>query len=362
MLRAFSRLGLAAAGLLLCACDPAPKVKPPPPAVGVTVIREQAIALSAELPGRTAPFAVSEIRPQVSGIIRKRLFTEGATVQAGQPLYQIDPAPYRAAHERALAQLASAQGRAGRYATLVRANAIAAQVHDDAQSAYLQAKADVEAARINLDYTRIAAPIAGRIGASSVTEGALVTAQQAAALATIATLDPIYVDIDQSSSELLALRRAAKERQLDSHAPLTAPVRLKLADGSLYPMEGRLQFTDVMVDPTTGAVRLRALFPNPEGMLLPGLHVSAILTQGLEPRGILAPQHGVGRDEKGQAIAYVLDAQNIAHLRVLKTGRAVGPNWQVLEGLKPGDRMVVEGLLRVKDGLKVAPQPAMARR
>lgn len=357
MLRKVFRLGLAFAAAFLCACDPAEKRKPPPPSVGVVTIREQSLPLSAELPGRTSPFAVSEIRPQVSGIIRKRLFTEGATVQAGQPLYQIDPRPYQAAYERAQAHLASTQGRAGRYATLIRTNAIAAQAHDDAQSAYLQAKADADAARINLNYARIAAPITGRIGASTVTEGALVTAQQAAALATISTLDPIYVDIDQSSAELLALRRATQAGRVDSQTVPVTLVRLKMDDGSFYPLEGKLQFTDVMVDPSTGAVRLRAIFPNPDGMLLPGLHVSAVIAQGMDRRGILAPQHGVGRNDKGEAIAYVVDDHNIARQRVLKTGRAMGRDWQVLDGLKSGDRMVVEGLLRVKADMKVSPRP-----
>ncbi len=357
--RAAAWTGLAALACL-CACAPTKSsTKPPPPSVGVVTIREKSVTLTVELPGRTAPFAVSEVRPQVSGIIQKRLFTEGAMVEAGQPLYQIDPALYRAAYRRAQASLVSAQSRALRYADLTRVNAISAQAHDDARSAYELAQAEAETARINLDYTTIVAPIRGRIGASAVTEGALVTALQAAPLAIISTLDPIYVDIDQPSAELLALKRAIRAGQIDRGGDMTAAVRLKLEDGSLYPLEGRLQFTGVVVNPAMGVVRLRALFANPEGMLLPGMYVSAILTEGTDPHGVLAPQHGVRRNERGEAIAFVVDAQNIARLRVLKTGRAVGPYWQVLEGLKPGERMIVDGLLKVKADAAVAPKPAV---
>jgi membrane fusion protein (multidrug efflux system) len=342
----------------LAACTPTkPAAKLPPPAVGVVTIREQSVALTVELPGRTAPFAVSEVRPQVSGIIKKRLFVEGATVEAGQPLYQIDPALYRAAWRRALANLASARSRAMRYADLTKVNAISAQAHDDARSAYELAQAEVEAARINLDYTTISAPITGRIGASAVTEGALVTALQAAPLATISTLDPIYVDIDQPSAELLALKRAIRSGRIDGGTPLSAPVRLKMEDGSLYPLEGRLQFTGVIVNPATGVVRLRAVIANPDGMLLPGMYVSAMITEGIDPHGILVPQHGVRRNERGEAVAFVVDARNIARLRVLHTGRAIGSNWQVMDGLKPGDSMIVEGLLKVKADMPVSPKP-----
>ena len=357
MLRAFTRLG-AAATLLVCACSPV-KTKPklPPPVVGVVTIREQPVALSVELPGRTSPYAMAEIRPQVSGLIRKRLFAEGAAVKPGQPLYQIEPGPYQAIYDKAQAARASAQGRAKRYAALIHTNAIAAQTNDDAQFAWQQAQADAQAARINLAYTRVVSPIGGRIGASSVTEGALVTAQQATPLATVSALDPIYVDIDQSSAEFLALRRAAMNGQVDDRVNATAPARLKLQDGTLYAREGRLQFSEVMVDPTTGSVRLRAIFPNPEGVLLPGMYVRAILTQARDPHGLLAPQHGVGRNEKGEPTVFVLDRRNVAQLRVIQTGRAVGPYWQVLSGLKPGDRMIADGLLRVKTGMKVSPRP-----
>ncbi|HEX3754589.1 MAG TPA: efflux RND transporter periplasmic adaptor subunit [Rhizomicrobium sp.] len=348
--------GACAVGLAACGQHQQPHF--PPPTVGVVVIKEQAIQLTTELPGRTNPFAVSDVRPQVNGIIKARLFVEGSTVKAGQPLYQIDPAPYRAVYDSAEATLISAKAKAARYAALFKQNAIAAQDYDDAEAAWKTAAANAEAARINLGYTRITAPISGRIGASAVTQGALVTAAQATALSTISTLDPIYVDIDQSSTELLALERQARAGTVDRNVPLTAQVTLKLDDGSTYAHEGKLQFTDVTVDPTTGSVRLRCLFPNPEGLLLPGLYVRAVLTQGVDPHGILAPQQGIGHDQKGQPTALVVDQNDIARLRVLKTGRAIGGDWQVLDGLKPGDRMIVQGLQKVQPDMKVSPQPA----
>lgn len=330
--------------------------------VGVTVIKESPVTLTTELPGRTSPFAVSEIRPQVSGIILKRLFVEGSTVRRGQPLYQIDPAPYRAALDNAEATLASTKAKFERYQRLLTENAIAPQDVDDARAAYLQARANVDSARINLNYTRITAPIGGRISASTVTEGALVTAQQATALTTVSTLDPIYVDVDQSSAELVALRRAIQAGAVSQGGPLTARVSLKLDDGSTYPLEGKLQFTDVTVDPSTGAVRLRAIFPNPDGLLLPGLYVRATINQGVDPHGILAPQQGVGHNEKGEPTALVVDDKNIARLRVLKTGRAIDGQWQVLTGLKPGDRLIVEGLQKVQPDMPVVPQVMEAKK
>ncbi|HEU0162228.1 MAG TPA: efflux RND transporter periplasmic adaptor subunit [Rhizomicrobium sp.] len=358
------RISLLACGLVLgaglSACDQAPQQQMPPAQVGVITIKEQPVMLTTELPGRTSPYAVSEIRPQISGIVKARLFEEGSTVKAGQALYQIDPAPYQAAYAAAAASLASAKTRADRYAVLLKENAISPQNNDDARATYLAAKAQADAARINLNYTRITAPISGRIGASTVTAGALVTAQQATALTTVSTLDPIYVDVDQSSAELVALKRAAQAGSVDEGGAQTARVKLKLEDGSDYAHEGKLQFTDVTVDPSTGAVRLRALFPNPEGLLLPGLYVRATITQGVDPKGILAPQPAVGRDERGQPTALVVDEKNIARLRILKTGRAIGPDWQVLDGLKPGDRLIVEGRGRVQPDMPVVPQPVGA--
>jgi len=346
-----------ALGLVLAACGRQEQHQMPPASVGTVTIAEQPVALVAELPGRTNPFAVSEIRPQVSGIIQKRLFVEGSTVKQGQPLYQIDPAPYRAVYDNAVATLASTKAKAERYARLLTEHAIAPQDADDARAAYLQAKANVDAARINLNYTRITAPITGRISASSVTEGALVTAQQATALATVSTLDPIYVDVDQSSAELVALKRAVQAGTVHSDGPLTAEVTLKLDDGSTYPLKGKLQMTDVTVDPATGAVRLRAIFPNPDNLLLPGLYVRATINQGVDPRGILAPQSAIGHNQKGDPTALVVDEKNFARLRLLRTGRAIGNNWQVLAGLKPGDKLITEGLAKVAPDMPVSPQP-----
>jgi membrane fusion protein (multidrug efflux system) len=353
----FRALLAMAVGVALAGCGRPPQQQMPPPEVGYVTIQEQPVALTVELPGRTSPFAVSDIRPQINGIVQKRLFVEGSTVKAGQPLYQIDPSLYQATYENALATLADARAKADRYANLLRQNAIAPQDADDAKAAYLQAKANADTARINLGYTRIVSPITGRIGASSVTEGALVVAQQATALDTVSTLDPIYVDVDQSSAELLALKRAIQAGNVHSGGTLTAEVSLKLDDGSTYPLKGKLQFTDVTVDPATGAVQLRALFPNPDNILLPGLYVRATINQGMDPHGILAPQDAIGHDQKGQPTALVVDEKNFARLRVLKTGRAIGPNWQVLEGLKPGDRLITEGLAKVMPDMPVRPVP-----
>jgi membrane fusion protein, multidrug efflux system len=348
-----------AMSLVLAACDrPQQQQQMPPANVGYTVVKEQPVPLLVELPGRTNPFAVSEIRPQVSGIIQKRLFVEGSTVKQGQPLYQIDPAPYRAVYDNAMATLAATKSKADRYAHLLSESAIAPQDADDARASYLQAKANADAARINLGYTRIVASISGRIGASTVTEGALVTAQQATALTTVSTLDPIYVDVSQSSSELVALRRAVQAGSVNSTGPLTAEVSLKLDDGSVYPEKGKLQFTDVTVDPATGAVQLRAIFPNHDNILLPGLYVRATINQGIDPHGILVPQNAVGHNQKGEPTALVVDAKNFARLRLLKTGRAIDGNWQVLEGLKPGEKVITEGLAKVQPDMPVNPQPA----
>ena len=354
-------MSVLAAGLALAACGRQQQQPQMPPAsVGFVTIAEQPVALTVELPGRTTPFAVSEIRPQISGIVQKRLFVEGSTVKQGQPLYQIDPAPYRAVYDSTRATLASTKAKAERYQRLLTENAIAPQDADDARAAYLQAKANADAALINLNYTRITAPITGRISASSVTEGALVTAQQATALATISTLDPIYVDVDQSSAELVALKRAIQAGNVNSNTQLTAPVSLKLDDGSTYPLEGKLQMTDVTVDPATGAVRLRAIFPNSQNLLLPGLYVRATVNQGVDPHGILVPQNAVGHNQKGEPTVLVIDNKNVARLRLIKTGRTVGGDWQVLEGLKPGEKVITEGLAKAAPDMPVAPQPAGA--
>jgi len=340
-----------------CGKPSGPPPKMPPQQVGVITITEQSVPLIAELPGRTSPFAISEVRPQISGIVKARLFVEGSNVKAGQVLYQIDPAPYQAAYDSAAATVSSTRAKAERYAALLKQNAISAQDADDAEAAYKLAAANAQAARINLGWTRITAPISGRIGASSVTPGALVTVGQPTALATISTLNPIYVDIDQSSNELLALERQIKNGNASANS---APVSLKLDDGSVYAHPGKLQFTDVTVDPATGAVKLRALFPNPDGLLLPGLYVRATVTQGVDPHGILVPQSAIGHDPKGDPYVLTVDGQNIAKLTPVKTGRTIESSWQVLSGLKAGDKVIVDGLVKVQPDMPVAPQPAAA--
>jgi len=344
------------------------------PDVGIVEIQAQAVTLTTELSGRTSAFQVSEVRPQVGGIIQKRLFVEGADVKAGQALYQIDPATYQATYDSARASLAKAEAslistrnKASRYEELVAIKAVSQQDNDDSQAALKQAQADVasakaavETARINLDYTRVAAPISGRIGRSSVTPGALVTAGQSAALATVQQLDTIYVDVTQSSAELLRLKRDLASGQLKAAGANQASVKLMLEDGSVYPEAGKLQFSDVTVDQSTGSITLRAVFPNPKGDLLPGMYVRAVLEEGGEDRAILVPQQGVTRDTKGNPTALVVGAENKVELRVLKTRRTVGDKWLVSEGLKAGDKLIVDGLLKFGPGMPVNPVPALS--
>jgi membrane fusion protein (multidrug efflux system) len=358
---------------LLAGCAK-PKGPPPmgPPEVGVVTLEPQAVALSTTLPGRTSPFAISDVRPQVNGIIQDRLFQEGSNVRAGQVLYKIDPATYRAAFDQAKAQVASAQAnlatakiKAERYADLVKINGVSKQDADDANAAYLQAAASVQqnqaalqTARINLDYTSVKAPISGRVGKSVFTKGALVSAAQADALTTVQTLDPIYVDINQSSAELLRLRQQLANGALTAGGPASTLVSLKLEDGTDYPLKGRLQFADVTVDQTTGAVTLRAIFPNPHGVLLPGMYVRAVVAQGDKPSALLVPQQGVTRGPTGDATAMVVDDSGRAQTRVVQTTGVVGDKWLVSCGLKPGDKLIVEGLQRVRPGIPVRAVPA----
>lgn len=379
----FLRLAIAAAGGLILAqslqgCGAQPQGGPShaPAVVGVITIEPQAVALQTQLAGRTSPFEISDVRPQVGGIIKARLFKEGALVRAGQVLYLIEPAPFQAAYEQAMAQLANAQAnlvttqlKAQRYGDLVKINAVSRQDYDDAQAAYGQARANVQqqraaaqAARINLAFTRVTAPIAGRIGLSSVTPGALVTASQTTALTTIQRLDPIYVDVTQSSGDLLALRRDMSLGQLGAARPAGTSVRLSLEDGSDYPLEGRLQFTDITVDPTTGGVTLRAVFPNPSGLLLPGMYVRANVTEGVDPAGLLVPQQGVSRDAKGNPTVLIVDRRGRVELRQIATTRTVGPKWLVTSGLAAGDRVIVEGLQSAQPGAAVRAVPASAGR
>lgn len=340
-----------------CGHPGAPPYKSPP-VVGVVTIHPRALTLTANLPGRTSPYAVAEIVPQVTGIIKKLLFVQGANVKAGQPLYQIDPAPYQAAYDSAVAALAAAKAQAERYTALLKQHAIAAQDYDNAVASYKEAAAAAETARINLGYTLVTSPINGRSGISNVTVGALVTADQTTPLTAVQTLDPIYVDIVQSSTQLLELERAIARGALSPKTPAAAKVSLILEDGSAYPLKGVLQFTDVTVDQTTGAVTLRALFPNPDGVLLPGMYVSAVVSEGVAPHAILAPQQGVMRNVRGLPIAWIVGRNGRAELRSLTVSRAIGHDWLVTSGLRDGDRLIVQGTQKVQPGVPVKPVAA----
>jgi RND family efflux transporter MFP subunit len=353
-------IGTLAALFALAACGQQhQQPKMPPASVGFLVIKEQPIELVTDLPGRTTAFQVAEVRPQVSGILLKRLFVEGSMVKEGQVLYQINPAPYQAIYDNAEATRVNAKGRAARFkALLAQGTAVSAQSSDDAQATWQAAEAAARAARINLEFTRITAPISGRISASNITTGALVSANQATALTVITTLDPIFVDVGQASAELLALRQQIMSGRVDKNTAVD--VTLKLDDGSTYAHKGKLEMTDVLVDPSTGSVRLRAIFPNPEGLLLPGQYVRATVQQGIDPHGILVPQRAVGHDQKGQATVLLVDEKNTARLRIIRTGRAINGDWQVLEGLKAGDKLIVEGIQKAIPDMPVMPHPAGA--
>jgi membrane fusion protein (multidrug efflux system) len=348
---------LALAILALSGCGEAP---PPPaaqvPQVGVVTLAAQPYTLTTELPGRTAAFRIAEVRPQVDGIIQKRLFTEGSEVKADQQLYQIDAASYAASLKSAEASVVSARSLAARYKELVVDKAVSQQAYDEAEAARLQAEAVLEKARIDLRYTRVLAPIGGRVGRSAVTEGALVSNGQSTAMATIQQLDPIYVDVTQSSAELLRLRRELAAGQLEQ-AGKAAKVSLTLEDGSTYPHSGILEFSEVSVDEGTGSVTLRAVFPNPAHDLLPGMFVHARLNSAVKQQAILAPQQGVTRDLKGQATALVVGAGDKVELRQLQAERTSGDRWLVSAGLQAGDRLITEGLQYVRPGdpVKVAP-------
>jgi membrane fusion protein (multidrug efflux system) len=326
---------------------------PPPPQVGVVTLKTQAYTLTSELPGRTTAFRIAEVRPQVNGIILKRLFTEGADVKAGQQLYQIDPALYQATLDSAKATYESSNSLAGRYKQLINEQAVSRQEYDTAVGSAREAKAAVQTAEINLRYTKVYAPISGRIGRSLVTEGALVSSGQADAMATIQQLDPIYVDVIQSSAELLKLRRELESGQLQKAGDNAAKVKLVLEDGSLYPIEGKLEFSEVSVDQTTGSVTLRAVFPNPDHTLLPGMFVHARLQSGVAENAILVPQQGVTRDLKGIPTALVVNADNKVESRTLVANRTIGSDWLVEKGLSAGDRVITEGLQYVKPGAEV---------
>jgi membrane fusion protein (multidrug efflux system) len=388
-MRVMRHAGIAAAVLALAALAACAKPKQGgfpggfSPAVTVQVMRPEPVALTRDLPGRTSPYQVADVRPQVGGIVRERLFTEGSVVKAGQPLYQIDDAIFRAQFGSAQAALARAEAAAhaarlaaDRSTELLRTQLVSRQDNDTAVANASQADAEVagaraalDTARVSLSYARIIAPISGRIGRSSVTPGALVTAGQATALATIQQMDPIYVDVSQSSSEWLPLKRAIESGRVKAQGP-GAPVRILLQDGSSYVHEGRLQFSDVTVDSGTGDFLLRVLVPNPEGLLLPGMYARAVLPEGLQPQGLLAPQGGIQHDPRGNATALVVGADGKVEQRNVKLGRVVGDRWLVEEGLVAGDRLIISGLQKVQPGMPVqaseagappAPSPAAAK-
>lgn len=370
----FKRFVPGALLLALGACSPAAEQAgqqggPGPTPVGFVVLREQPVTLTTELPGRTAAYETSEVRPQINGLVRARLFTEGDFVRQGQPLYRIDSAPYqaqvasaRAALGRARASIASSAGLARRYGELVKINAIARQEYENALTASNQAQADVAAqsallrtAQIDLARATITAPISGRIGRSAFTTGALVSAAQTEPLATIQRLDPIYVDIQQSSTDLLRLREQIIAGNLTSGGD--PRVRLRLETGSVYPQEGRLRFADVTVDPATGSQTIRALFSNPNGLLLPGMFVRAELVEGVQGRAILVPQRAVTRDERGRATVMLIGKGDRAELRPIQTGRTLGADWLVTGGVRPGDRVIVEGAIMLRPGMPVRGRP-----
>jgi len=404
-------IGLLVVGSITSGCNShqPPSREQGTPEVAVVTVSPRRVVLSTELPGRTSAFLVAEIRPQVGGLIQKRLFVEGADVKAGQVLYQIDPAPFQAAFDNAAANLAAARKSADRAkaeleasiagvtrqkatlelarinrkrfeeafkaravsgiardqavteATVAQAALRAAQAQVDskqkaiaaAEAAVKQAEAALETARINLGYTKITAPISGRIGKSTVTDGAIVTAYQPVALATIQQLDPIYVDVPQSTANLLRLKRTLGNGRVQSDASSQQQVRLLLEDGTPYPLKGTLQFRDVTVDPTTGCVTLRMVFPNPEHVLLPGMFVRAVVEEGIDERAIMIPQQAVSRDPKGNPVALIVNAEGKVDQRMLTVDRAIGDKWLVSAGLAPGDRVIVEGMQRVRPGMAV---------
>jgi len=394
-------VGLLLGTMLVAGCDKKPAGGPPPmgpPEVGVINVTTQPVTLTMELPGRTAPHLIAEVRPQVGGIIRECLFTEGSDVKAGQPLYQIDPAPYLAAFASAKANLSRAKTdqtaaqaalaraeanavplrlKAQRYKELLASNAVSSQDYDDAAAAVQQAEATIQSAQaaiqgaaaategaeatletagINLAYTQVTAPIAGRIGKSNFTTGALVTGSQPLALATIQQLNPIYVDLSQTSVErlkMLANLGSGKFQKSNAQAKL----QLFLEDGTPYGEEGTLRFSDVTVEPTTGTVTLRALFPNPKLLLLPGMFVRGLVQEGSREQAILVPQRGVTRNPAGAAMVMVVGAEDKVEPRVLKVERTIGENWLVNEGLKVGDRVILEGLQKARPGTQVKAVP-----
>lgn len=375
-LRLHLRLTLAATllpVLMLTACGdkkPAPANKPP--LVAVVTLKAQSVPITTTLPGRTVAYRIAQVRPQVSGIITKRNYVEGSTVKAGQQLYQIDPAPYQAAYDSAKAALMNAQAALSlavltvqRYAPLVESNAISKLTYATAQATEKQgranvasAKAALETARINLRYTKVLSPIQGRSGSSLVTEGALVTGDQSGALTTIQQLNPIYVDATQPSATLLRLEREYAAGELQRTGDQQAKVELSFRDGTSYPLAGKLQFSEVTVDQSTNSVTLRALFPNPKHILLPGLFVQLRIDEGTREHALLVPQQGITHDPSGQATALIVDQSDHVQLVTVDASKAIGNKWLVTQGLKPGDRVIVKGLQFVSPGQKVRVEQA----
>ena len=365
----------AASALLLGACDGrrgGPPAEPPPPEVAVITIRHEPVTITTELPGRTSAYLVAEIRPQVNGIVQKRHFTEGGHVKEGDLLYEIDPAIYRASFDTAIAGLRKAEANLAltelnfrRAQSLLSTAAISREEYDNASATLLQAQADVaystatlQSARVNLEHCSIKAPIAGLVGKSNVTVGALATAHQGAAFATIQQTDPIYVDSTQSSANLLRLRRLIEQGRLKNAGLEQTKVRLLFEDGTPYPHEGRLTFSDVSVDAATGTFGFRMVFPNPDGALLAGQYVRVVVEEGVSEQAILVPQRGVSRDPKGNPVAMVVDDAGKTGQRTLVVERAIGERWLVEQGLAPGDRVIVEGLQSVRrPGTVVKPVP-----
>lgn len=379
--------GLIVSGLLVSGCKSQMAGPPPagPPEVSFVTLHPEKVVLTTELPGRTSAYLVAEIRPQVNGLLQKRLFEEGAMIKKDQLLYQIDPAPYQAAYDQAKAALSlgeseialaeanlpAIRSRAERLKKLTAIRAVGQQDYDDAVAALRQAeanlavkrqavevsRANMETARINLSYTPIKAPISGRIGKSNITVGAMVTAYQPTPLAVIQQLDPIYVDVTQASADLLRLRRNLESGDLKRDGQSGRKVKLLLEDGTTYPLEGTLKFRDVTVDPTTGSVTLRLVFHNPHQVLLPGMFVRAVVEEGVNEAAILVPQQGVGHDPKGNAIALVVDEAGKVEQRSIELDRAIGNRWLVTKGLSAGDKLIVEGLQMVRPGQTIRAVP-----
>ncbi|CAN7706513.1 efflux RND transporter periplasmic adaptor subunit [Caballeronia sp. LjRoot31] len=351
-------LGIALVTLAGCGKQEQAAKAAPPQQVSVVTVASEPVVIESVLPGRTAAFRSAEVRPQVDGIIQQRLFKEGSEVKQGQQLYQIDPATYDATYKSAQATLESSKLLAQRYGKLVADEAVSKQAAAEAKASWLQAQAAMERAEINLRYTRVLAPISGRVGRSNVTEGALAVNGQSTAFATVQQIDPIYVDVTQPSATLLRLRAELAAGKLENAGNNAARVTLRLEDGSVYPVAGRLEFSEVSVDQSTGSVTLRAVFPNPNHVLLPGMFVHARLSEGVKSNAILAPQVGVTRDLKGQPTALVVNEKDEVEMRSLTTDRVIGDKWLVTSGLNAGDRIIVDGLQFVRPGAKVNPVPA----